>query len=376
MSLNLSDINLTNSIVNLQNQIDNLDVDSGLSTRVDDLELNKQDVITENTEIEVFNITSNINFIDTIDPNNYNSISYNSLKYIEDSQNLFVSQIGDLTTTKQDKIDTDTTLQLNTLHADVITIEGGDVLDLLDEKQDIINDGDLTIAKTAGLQTALNGKQNEITQATNLPGFNMTSTASLNFLSTGQGQSGNLNFFNPTNQLDVKQLNYTKVNNIETQLTDLSTNKQDIINASTNLTIGSLTTAENINATKWNVKYPVINLSNLFNAQTNALSFTIATGIVCNGGSVIFHFNTGAWVSTAGTYAITLTCVNSSTNITEVTIIISGYFTTGMHYHLSRPYFHQSLPAGTYKLNMARSSTNVKMDINNYINIVMQEIPF
>ena len=64
----------------------------------------KQDLITETTEIEVFNITSNINFIDNIDPNNYKSISYTSLKYIEDSINSFVSQIGDLTTTKQDKL--------------------------------------------------------------------------------------------------------------------------------------------------------------------------------------------------------------------------------------------------------------------------------
>ena len=39
---------------------------------------------------------------------------------------------------KQDIIDTNTTLQLNTLHADVITIEGGNVLDLLDTKQDTI----------------------------------------------------------------------------------------------------------------------------------------------------------------------------------------------------------------------------------------------
>ena len=35
----------------------------------------------------------------------------------------------------------------------------GDVEDTIQGKQDIIQDGDLTIAKTNGLQTALNGKQ-------------------------------------------------------------------------------------------------------------------------------------------------------------------------------------------------------------------------
>lgn len=77
---------------------------TSLLQQIKELVTSKQDLITETTEIEVFNITSNINFIDNIDPNNFNSISYTSLKYIEDSINLFVSQIGDLTTTKQDKL--------------------------------------------------------------------------------------------------------------------------------------------------------------------------------------------------------------------------------------------------------------------------------
>ena len=77
---------------------------TSLLQQIKELVTSKQDLITETTEIEVFNITSNINFIDNIDPNNFNSISYSSLKYIEDSINLFVSQIGDLTTTKQDKL--------------------------------------------------------------------------------------------------------------------------------------------------------------------------------------------------------------------------------------------------------------------------------
>jgi hypothetical protein len=77
---------------------------TSLLQKIKELVSSKQDLITETTEIEVFNITSNINFIDNIDPNNFNSISYTSLKYIEDSINSFVSQIGDLTTTKQDKL--------------------------------------------------------------------------------------------------------------------------------------------------------------------------------------------------------------------------------------------------------------------------------
>ena len=81
---------------------------------------------------------------------------------------------------------------------------------------------------TDNVATTLNGKQDTIIQATNLDGFNMTSTASLNFLSSGSA-SGNLNFFNPTNQLDANQLNFTKLATLEA--------KQDAI------TNGSLTIA-------------------------------------------------------------------------------------------------------------------------------------
>ena len=77
--------------------------------------------------------------------------------------------------------------------------------------------------------------------------LNMTPTGSINFLSSGTA-SGNLNFFNPTNQLEVQQLNYGVVEGIETQLstlsssvTNLQTGKQDTLIAGTNITITGTT---------------------------------------------------------------------------------------------------------------------------------------
>ena len=56
------------------------------------------------------------------------------------------SSFTNLSTSKQDKINTDTTLQLNTLHADVLTVEGGDVAELISaletNKQDKLIGGD------------------------------------------------------------------------------------------------------------------------------------------------------------------------------------------------------------------------------------------
>ena len=185
MSLNLSTLGITNSIIDLQNQINNVDVDTSdkqdLITSSSDITLNelnsfsvitselqtdfsamngtlnapqievsgdiyidgvsvltkfanKQDLITPSTEIETLNITSNINLIDNIDPNNYAVLSYNTF----------------------------------------------------------------------------NNKQDLITQGTTLNGFNIAG-------------SSNINFFNPANQLDVQQLNYGIITDIGTTLSTLST---------------------------------------------------------------------------------------------------------------------------------------------------------
>ena len=135
MSLNLSTLGITNSIIDLQNQKNNVDVDPSdkqdLITSTSDIILNelnafsvitselqtdfmtmngtlnapqievsgdiyidgvsvltkfsnKQDLITPSTEIETLNITSNINLIDNIDPNNYAVLSYNTFNNKQD----------------------------------------------------------------------------------------------------------------------------------------------------------------------------------------------------------------------------------------------------------------------------------------------------
>ena len=73
--------------------------------------------------------------------------------------------------------------------------------------------------------------------------LNMTPTGSINFVSSGTA-SGNLNFYNPTNQLEVQQLNYGVITGIGTQLstlsssvTNLATGKQDLLVAGTGIAI-------------------------------------------------------------------------------------------------------------------------------------------
>jgi len=115
---------------------------TSLLQQIKELVTSKQDLITETTEIEVFNITSNINFIDNIDPNNFNSISYTSLKYIEDSINLFVSQIGDLATTKQDKLTAGDNITID--ENNVISSSGGGSSSFVGFRAVAINKGGIT----------------------------------------------------------------------------------------------------------------------------------------------------------------------------------------------------------------------------------------
>jgi hypothetical protein len=111
--------------------------------------------------------------------------------------------------------------------------------------------------------TALNGKQDIINHATNLDGFNMTSGATLNFLSSGSA-SGDIIFFNPTNQLDAKQLNFAKLTTLEA--------KQDAI------TDGSLTIARTSGLqTALNGKQDIITNGSLTIARTSGLQTILDT---------------------------------------------------------------------------------------------------
>ena len=109
----------------------------------------------------------------------------------------------------------------------------GNVENAIDGKQPTINDGDLTIAKTSGLETALNNKQDDIDNTTDLTANSITLTSNLVVGTT-----------NVITEIGTKQdeiqdgdLTIAKTDGLQTALND----KQDDIDNTTDLTANSLT---------------------------------------------------------------------------------------------------------------------------------------
>ena len=63
---------------------------------------------------------------------------------------------------KQEAISSTTSFTMDTISCNLLRQDGQWLSDLLDAKQNVINNGDLTIAKTSGLQDALDAKQETI----------------------------------------------------------------------------------------------------------------------------------------------------------------------------------------------------------------------
>jgi len=92
---------------------------------------------------------------------------------------------GDLTIAKTDGLQTSLDNKYNDTGGTIngnVSITGGllvgttNIIDEIGTKQDEINDGDLTIAKTSGLQTALDAKQATIDEDTDLTSNSLTTT--------------------------------------------------------------------------------------------------------------------------------------------------------------------------------------------------------
>jgi hypothetical protein len=116
----------------------------------------KQDLIDISITLEGFNISENINFLNSTNTD-YEFLDYNFLNTLRLRNETFGSTLtanniilsGDLT-------------------AENLIVGSTNVITEINTKQDIITDGSLTIARTDGLQTELNTKQYTITSATDL----------------------------------------------------------------------------------------------------------------------------------------------------------------------------------------------------------------
>ena len=133
----------------------------------------------------------------------------------------------------------------------------------------------------------------------------------------------------------------------------------------------------NISSPRWRVLFPVNNLSNRFPSNSGTI-VTIANNVVCNGGGMIFHFTCGGFMSgTTGKINVTLRYTDAAGNV-RASVVAPFYFNqSNTHAAWSKSHYQSAIPASNMKLELVRDNTsNFRMDSNDLISVVMEEVPF
>ena len=141
-------------------------------------------------------------------------------------------------------------------------------------------------------------------------------------------------------------------------------------------TLNNLTLYGNIFSLKFRTIRPVYNRTNVFPTTTTSTSATIATNLIVNGGTLIFYIQVSGYASTTGLKTFTLQCLNSA-NVVRVSIPLTLWFNKVSRRHsLSITHVVTGIASETLKINLNRSTTTLRHDSNDNINVVIDEMPY
>jgi len=172
----------------------------------------------------------------------------------------------------------------------------------------------------------------------------------------------------------------------------------DSLDISNNLNVNGLTTLNEVNASsittnnlvvntfnigsgnitspKFRVVQPVKNLNNCFPDGSSATLTTIATNVVCYGGTLIFHVEVGGYSKGVSAAELEVRYTNDSGEV-KARIECPFYFNqTTVHQAWSRTHVQTDVSASNMNLELWRNSTTLKSDTNDYINVTMYEMPY
>ena len=139
-------------------------------------------------------------------------------------------------------------------------------------------------------------------------------------------------------------------------------------------TLNNLNLNENISSLKFKSKQ--VYVSNVFPGTLSATSVTIATNVIVNGGTLIFYIQVGGTADTTGLKTFTLEFLNSA-NVVRVSIPLSFYFNIrARHHSWSITHVVTGIAAETLKINLKRNDKTLVSDANDYINVVIDEMPY
>jgi hypothetical protein len=297
----------------------------------------------------------------------------------------------------------------------------------LDTKQDIINDGDLSFARMAGLQAAINSqdklaskiyldtqlnkKQNTLLAGTNITisGNTISSTggaitqADLDTKQNILTSSSNI----LTNRIDVSDKVvitgagpglYLKDTDHRSGMVYMNSNKMYFLSGVANSETWTQVNGQwplylqtdtndayfgrNINlntgsivSSKFKVTQAVTNLTNRF-GEGGANEVTIANNVGCSGGTMIFHVSCGGYATLGGLKTYTFRYKDAVGN-TRATISEAFLFNqTGVHHAWSRSQRFTGIPANNMLISVQRNDDSLRHDAHDFFTIVMEESPF
>jgi hypothetical protein len=139
--------------------------------------------------------------------------------------------------------------------------------------------------------------------------------------------------------------------------------------------IGNILNTGNIQNNKFRVTQVVTNRNSLYNGSDGG-EITIANNVGCSGGTLIFYINCSGSVTSPGLYSYTIRYKNGA-GATLATITAPFLFNqTGVHHSWGITQRFTGIPAANMLVSIERNSGNLRQDVNDFLTIVMEELPY
>jgi hypothetical protein len=139
--------------------------------------------------------------------------------------------------------------------------------------------------------------------------------------------------------------------------------------------IGNILNTGNIQNNKFKVTQVVTNRNSLYNGAEGG-EITIANNVGCSGGTLIFYINCSGSVTISGLYSYTIRYKNAQ-GVTRATITLPFLFNqTGVHHSWGITQSFTGVPAANMLVSIERNSGNLRQDVNDFLTIVMEELPY
>jgi len=123
------------------------------------------------------------------------------------------------------------------------------------------------------------------------------------------------------------------------------------------------------------VTQAVTRLANLYGGSGGG-EITIANNVGCSGGTLIFYITCSGYAVSGGLQSYIIRYKNAQ-GATRATISLPFYFNqTQVHQAWGITQRFTGVPASNMLISIERSSSNLRMDTNDFLTIVMEELPY